>query len=551
VPTVCVTCLLTKALRVSEFLWQRQTRRDLLWITLIALAVQSFWALRITHPTYFDAFYYTTNAQRLAEGYGFTQEIIWQYLDQPQGLPTASFTYWMPLPAIIAAVGYKLSDSFRAAQFPFWLMVGFLPWLSYGISWHLKNERRIARTAALFTAAGGYYTAYWAQPTTFALFAWTGGGCLLALAWAHEKQRVRYWGLAGLAAGLSHLARADGILLLGVAGIMWFYDFLSFWRVHQEGGGARDRLRALSTWAMAFCLGYFLMMGPWFWRTIRLMGRPISSVGAKTVFLTSYNDLFSLGRHIDLSSYLAWGWDNILRSKLEALSLAVQTFIGVTGITVFTLFFVWAWIHLGRQQKAKRFLRPFGWYVVILYSLMVLLFTFPSMRGSLLHSSTALWPWSMALAALGVDIAVDWMAARRSSWRPAQAKRLFLTVFVVLMFLISLTVSISQPLQTEQAVIYRQLGEMLPAGTVIMTGDPPSVYYHTRLPAIITPNEPLEDVLQTAGQFRAIYLLVDPYHASPLDSVHGNEVASRRLQKIHDLGGGFILYQFISDDTDS
>ncbi|MCZ7669679.1 MAG: hypothetical protein M5U34_22135 [Chloroflexi bacterium] len=101
------------------FLRDRQTRRDLLWITLIALAVQAFWALRISYPTYFDAFYYTTNAQRLAAGHGFTQEIIWQYLDRPQSLPAPSFTYWMPLPAIIAALGYKVSDSFRAAQLPF------------------------------------------------------------------------------------------------------------------------------------------------------------------------------------------------------------------------------------------------------------------------------------------------------------------------------------------------------------------------------------------------------------------------------------------------
>ena len=83
-----------------DFLRQRQTRRDLLWITVAALAVQAFWALRMSHPTYFDAFYYTTNAQRLAEGHGFTQEIIWQYLDQPAGLPAPSFCllYTSPSP---------------------------------------------------------------------------------------------------------------------------------------------------------------------------------------------------------------------------------------------------------------------------------------------------------------------------------------------------------------------------------------------------------------------------------------------------------------------
>ena len=113
--------------------------RDLLWLTAVVLLIQAFWASRLTHPSYFDAYYYTTNGQRLADGYGFTEEIIWQYLDDPAGLPTPSLTYWMPLPAIIAAIGYSVNDSFRAAQFPFWLMAGLLPLMSYFISWRLSG----------------------------------------------------------------------------------------------------------------------------------------------------------------------------------------------------------------------------------------------------------------------------------------------------------------------------------------------------------------------------------------------------------------------------
>ncbi|MCZ7669677.1 MAG: hypothetical protein M5U34_22125 [Chloroflexi bacterium] len=96
-----------------------------------------------------------------------------------------------------------------------------------------------------------------------------------------------------------------------------------------------------------------------------------------------------------------------------------------------------------------------------MYGLMILLFTFPGQRGSLLHSSAALWPWSMALAAIGIDFAVDWVADRRPAWRPEPAKRLFAFVFVILVFVVSFAVSINQPLQTEQAAVYRQVGEML------------------------------------------------------------------------------------------
>lgn len=516
------------------FLRDRQTRRDLLWITLIALAVQAFWALRISYPTYFDAFYYTTNAQRLAAGHGFTQEIIWQYLDRPQSLPAPSFTYWMPLPAIIAALGYKVSHSFRAAQLPFWLMAGFLPWLSYGIAWHLKHTRWMARTAALFTAAGGYYAAYWNQPTTFALFAWVGGGCLLALAWAHESKKWGYWLLAGVLAGLSHLARADGMLLLGVAGIIWLYELFD-----------RRSVRALLFFGLAFIGGYLLIMAPWFWRTYQLIGSPISTIGTQTIFLTTYNDLFSYGRSFNLASYLEWGLVNILRSKAAAASLAVQTFIAVTGLTVFVFFMIWAWLKLGRNKDTKPFLRPFSWYVLVLYGLMILLFTFPGQRGSLLHSSAALWPWSMALAAIGIDFAVDWVADRRSAWRPEPAKRLFAFVFVILVFVVSFAVSINQPLQTEQAAVYRQVGEMLSPGSVVMTGDPPGFYYHTRLPAVVTPNELPEILPQVAAQFGVDYLLLDADRPPPLADLHEGKVSLPQLQMVRDFGEGFVLYRFV------
>ncbi len=68
------------------------TRRDLLWIALVGLIIQGYWTLRLTHPSYFDAYDYTSNAIRLAEGKGFTQETIWLYLDNPPAVLHPSFT---------------------------------------------------------------------------------------------------------------------------------------------------------------------------------------------------------------------------------------------------------------------------------------------------------------------------------------------------------------------------------------------------------------------------------------------------------------------------
>ena len=271
-----------------------------------------------------------------------------------------------------------------------------------------------------------------------------------------RKKGPFYGSLPGLLAGLSHLARADGMLLLGVGGIVWLLE-IKDWRLEKQ-----NSLQSLISSLFLFILGYLLIMGGWFWRTYQLTGQPMSTIGTQTIFLTTYNDVFSYGRDFGLSDYLAWGWGNIFRSKLDAASLAIQTFIAVTGLTVFTFFFVWAWIKLGRKKETGGFLRPFTWYTIILYTVMILVFTFPGMRGSLLHSSAALWPWSMALAPAGIGFVVDWISDRRPGWDRRMAKRFFAIAMIFMVFLVSFVVSSGHPLLEDEAAVYRQLDNVLP-----------------------------------------------------------------------------------------
>lgn len=534
----------------------RQTRRDWVWLAILGLLVQAFWAARIQHPTYFDAYYYTINAQQIARREGLTEPVIWQYLDNPESLPKPSFTYWMPLTSFIGAVGYRLTDSFRGAQVPFWLMAGLLPLLSYSISRRFSPARWQARTAALFTMAGGYYAAYWAQPTTFVLFAWAGAGCLLAVAWAQERQRGGYWLLAGLLAGAGHLTRADGILLLGVAGLIWLG---SGWRAYRARPAGTVRyplaIPTLTGWAVNGGLlfaGYLLVMGGWFYRTWLLTGRVLSPVGTETLFLTSYDDIFAFNRHFDLSGYLAWGGANILRSKLEASWLSLQTFIGVVGLTAFSFFVFLGWWRMGRdRQEAERFalrafLRPYTLLVIVLFVVMSLLFTFPGQRGSLLHSSTALWPWSMALAAAGIGIMVDWIAARRKQWQPAGARLFFAVTFTILVFFITLIVSGSQPLNITEGEIYSQIGGDLPAGSVVMVGSPPDFYYHTGFPALVVPNEDPAGMWAAAQKFGATHLVLTKDTPRSLRDLYTGTAFSP-IEPVRDYAQGIRLFRFVDE----
>ena len=48
-------------------------------------------------PGYMDADYYYATGLVLAEGQGFTEPFLWNYLDNPSGLPHPSHAYWMPM----------------------------------------------------------------------------------------------------------------------------------------------------------------------------------------------------------------------------------------------------------------------------------------------------------------------------------------------------------------------------------------------------------------------------------------------------------------------
>ena len=518
-------------------------RSDVFLIALLGLTVQAFWALRLAHPSYMDAYYYATNGQRLAEGHGFTEMIIWQFLDESEGLPTPSHTYWMPLPSLLAAAGYRFIDHFRGAQLPFWLLAGSLPVLSFIISRQLAGERWQAWTAAMLTASGGFYNVFFNQPATFAPFAWAGGLCLLFQAFGSQRRVWYWWLLAGLTAGLAHLTRADGLLLLVVGILVGIRDWrleIGDWRLNAS---PISNLQSLIFKAGPLLLGYFVIMGGWFIRNWLVLGRPLSAVGAQTIFLTTYDDLFAYGRSFDLANLATWGWDNVLYSRMTGISLALQTFVAVNCLIFLTPFVLWGWIALGRQPLKRPLLRPMTWYTLALFASMSLIFTFPGGRGGLFHSSAALWPWFMALAAGGIGLAVDWAAVRLSHWQPQRAKRIFAGLFVTVAFVLSFALGIMRTLDNSESAIYKEIGAALPSTAVVMVGNAPGFHYYTNLAAVSVPNEPINVVMEAAGRYGVTYLVLDEDHPHPLDDLYQGNIQLPLIRLI-DSYGPVKLYHF-------
>jgi hypothetical protein len=537
-------------------------KTDWLIIAVIGLLIQSIWLIILEQPSYMDAYYYASNGERLASGHGFSEMVIWQYLDDPSGLPTPSHTYWMPLPSMLAALGHTIRGDFLGQQIVFWLLGGLLPLLAFGISLLLSGERWQAWAAALFAATGSFYGAYLSQPTTFAPFAWSGALCLLMLGIIGasrfnsvggvgivakaRKQPWLFWLFAGVLAGFAHLTRADGALILVSALAIWLLELFLRRQSPDDADGAEQEVavpyRAFASYLAVLVSGYLLVMGAWLIRNMIVIKRPLSPVGFQSIFLTTYDDLFAYGRSIDLASYLEWGWDNILLSKLESLWVAIQTIVAVPGVLFLTPFIIVALVHFFHRPEKRALLRPVVWYTIALVFSMSIIFTFPGMRGAIFHSSSAIWPWSTALAAAGIGITVDWTAKRLPHWEPNKAKRRFSMLFVILALILGIYVSLSRAQSDTDADLLRKVQESIPEDSIVMAGNAPAVNYHTDLPSVSVPNEPADTVYEAASRYGVTHLLLDKDTPAPLDDLYSGEISDPRFSLMQ-VYGDIKLYK--------
>ena len=534
--------------------------RNLLAVFLLALAVRLALAMPQTQPHYFDAYYYYNVAESLHLGRGFTVDFIWNYLQNPTSVTHPSNLYWMPLTSILAWLSFSVfGASFRAAQLPFILLSSLPPLLAYYISWRIYARRDYAWLSAILTTFSPFYLKYWACPDNFAPFAVTAGLSLVLMHLLWSKRQARYALLTGLLIGLSHLARADGLLLWPAFALLLVVILLQQRRgaTHESlTSGSGSRVATLTICVVWFALavsGYLLVMIPWFWRNWTLIGAAVSGAATKTIFLRSYADLFSYTPDLSLESYLAWGWRSILQSKLSAARHNLAVLLGALQFHLAPMALIGLW-----QLRRRREYVPFYVYASTLYLAMTLIFTFPSMHASMLHSTGALLPFLFAATIPGIDTVVSWIAVRRRTWHPRTARRVFrvgLTAVVVAISLFDYSQSVFlsldplglQPLwnqaNTGYVTVSAWLDEKDPGDPLVMVVDPPAYFYLTHRPAIVIPNDEVDGIVEVARRYRADYLVLEYDHVSYLDPIYRGEAAHPALSPEHafqDPGGNVV-----------
>lgn len=530
-------------------------------IFLVTLITRIATALPIQQPGYMDAYYYYDGAESLYRGLGFNEEFIWNYLDDPQGIPHPSHLYWPPLASILAYLSFLVfGPSYRAAQLPFILLSATLPLITYYVSCQVSPNRRHAIAAALLTAFSGFYTLYWASPDSFAPFAVTASLSLVAMARGLRGDSPWWFALSGALAGLGHLTRADGLLLLAVLPIAVIFT----WRAATPPPSASSdpfhpfpgtaRLRPLALALLLTIAGYFLVMSPWFYRNWLAVGTPFPGTGTQTLFLRHYDEIFSYGRELTWQHYLAWGWGPILQSKLQAIGINLVRLVAEN-----MLIFLAPFILVGLWQLRRRLeYLPFFVYGPLLYLAMTLAFTFPGVRGGLFHSGGALLPFLFAAAMPGLDAAIAWIARRRPRWDVALAQRVFTIGFIALAVFLSAFIYVrgvfgSQlltPAWNQRDQVYAEIAAWLDENALpearVMVGNPPGFYYFSHRPGVVIPNEDIDTVLQACDRYSVEFIILDQNCPRPLREIYSGEASHPRL-RLRQSFGWAKLFQVVPE----
>jgi hypothetical protein len=154
---------------------------------------------------------------RLAAGREkFSEPYLWNYLDDPEGLPHPSHTYWMPLASLITAAGMWVTGqtSYAAGRLGFFLLAAAVPVSTASLAYAFSRRRELALVSGLLAVFSIYYVPFLPVPDNYGTYLVLGAMFLVSMIWVRPVSFL----IMGALAGFMTLARSDGVLWLAMAG---------------------------------------------------------------------------------------------------------------------------------------------------------------------------------------------------------------------------------------------------------------------------------------------------------------------------------------------
>jgi hypothetical protein len=466
-----------------------------------------------------DAEYYHLGGIQLAEGRGFSEPVVWNFLDDHPALPKPSHAYWMPLASIIAAAGQKLlgNSSFWSARVGFMVLFSVIPSLTAILSFQITKNLSGAMVAGFLAIACGFYLPYMVTTDTFALYMVLGLLYFLFLPRISAESTITSIGF-GCVIGLMHLSRADGLFWLPLT---YVYLYLIF----------RSEIETIQLFKLIWfvSLGYILIMGPWMYRNFVVFGTPLSPGGDKMLWLKNYDQLFSYP--VDQISFQSWwslGLVEILRSRLWALGINMQRVVAEQGL-IFLLPLIISGIWSCRKDLRVK-VGFLAWLMLIV--VMTLVFPFAGARGGFFHSAAALQPVFWAVVPQGLDNFLKWGSSRRG-WNYETSKIVFSVSIVLFAVALSVVVFDQRVIGTDpngllwnqQSNHYKEIENVIiEAGAsskdIVLVKNPPGYYVTNRRFAVVIPDGDIETLQAVADLYGARFLILELDHTSGLDDVY-------------------------------
>ncbi len=489
------------------------------WLSLfiLGLFVAGLGSIWIQSPGYMDADYYFATGQELARGHGFIEPFLWNYLDDPTGLPHPSHLYWLPLTSLITALPMAfLGQTFRAAQIPFILMSASLPLVTAALALQVHGNRSWAWFSGLLALVPGFYFPYLLTTDVFIVYALIGAGFFYFAGQGLRNGKKSAWLVSGMMIGLAHLARADGLL--------FFLPALA--AISYSGERKLQRL------ALVFS-GYLAVMAPWFLRNILVVGSLLPATGVKTLWLRSYPELFSYPSSIlTLQHFLSQGLYAILQARFAALWINLQRLIGENGLVILGPFMIIGFRELWQAFET----RLAAIYLVVLFLTMSFVFPFAGSLGGLFHSSAALMPLLWVLVPAGLHRAIQWLSHLRRWDNEAQAQRVFaatvlgmaamLTVGLYMTKVIGIQTSTllwMGPKRTYDAAA-ATLDNINSDSSIVAINNPPGFYLSSQRESVVIPNGGEAELHKVVDRFAVEWVVLDVNHPEGLADLYLGQI---------------------------
>ena len=488
-------------------------------------------------PGYLDSAYYFGGGIQLAEGRGFTEPYLWNYLDGTTSLPHPSHTYWFPLASIVAAFGMWATgqSTYAMARLPFIFIAALVVPLTAYFAYSFSKRRELALVSALLSIFSIYNAPFVGVTDNFSLFMLFGGlYFIFATRLIEDATRTRFWFLLGLASGLLALSRSDGLLWLGITFLFTLF------RAPRESF-SRFTIYAFRN-SLISLFGFLVVMGPWYARNLNAFGSFMAPGGSRALWLENYDQTFIYPPELlTMKSFLAIGWDKIWADRMWALGSNLMSGIAAHGGIILFPFIVAGILYYRKDERVK--LVVIAW--LILFFVMTFLFPFAGARGAFFHAGAALQPLWWTLAPVGLDKILT--SLRKRNWGNDQTKFVFqsslvlvavmLTGYVVYLRLFSLGWGEGEEKNypaAEQVLLENGIEE----DDVVIVANAPAYYLETGRSAISLPYGGVDTLQAVSDQFNADYLVLEPSATlSPLGSLIEHPQDSQQLKYLGEVNG--------------